>query len=514
MVEAVLETSLATSGADHGALLLEREGEVVLVATADLERCHNYVAEPIPLAEAGDHLPLSALHYVLRVGEPLVVDDASAAPRFVNDPYVAAQSPRSLLCMPIVKRGRRVGALAVENRQATSWFTTARLELLSILGRQAAAALDNASLYANLRGTEARLRALIRDAPDDIALLDAKGRVEFDSRFPEGNPRVIGVAAERFIAEAHLEHYREAFATVVRDQVVRELELELLSLEGELCWHRLRLAPIRGEAQVERVIRFSADISAQRRAAADRATLEAKLRQQQRLESIGTLAAGVAHEINNPVQGIMSYAEFIDDAVDEPETIREFAGEIRHEAERVATIVRNLLRFARVEGDEPRVEVEVGTILGGTRSLVINLLRKDQIQLAVTIEPGLPPVSCNSQQIQQIIMNLVTNARDALNERYPKHDPDKRIAIAAARASDSNSGETRVRISVQDWGGGIPEAVRSRMFEPFFTTKGTDKGTGLGLSLSHKLANEHGGSLWVESEPGVGTTFHLDLPPA
>ena len=513
VVERVLETSLAASGADHGALLLEQGEEMSLVATADLEACHNFVAAPIPLADAGEHLPLTAVNYVLRTGEPLVVDDVGAATRFASDPFVEAMGTRSLLCMPIVKRGQRVGGLVLENRQATSWFTTARIELLSILGRQAASSLDNATLYDTLRRTEARLRALIRDAPDDIALLDADGLVEFDNRFPDGNPRIIGVGAERFIADAHLDAYREAFSSVVRDQVVRELELELVTLDGELRWHRLRLAPVRGGEQVERVIRFAVDITDQRQAAAERAAIETKLRQQQRLESIGTLAAGVAHEINNPIQGIMGYAELIDDSIDDPATIHEFAGEIRHEAERVTAIVRNLLRFSRLESDEPQVAVDVGAIIGGTRTLLHNLLRKDHIDLRVALDPELPPVSCNSQQIQQIIMNLVTNARDALNDRYSGYDPDKRIEIRAAPCV-SEGGEARVRISVQDWGGGIPEAVRVRIFEPFFTTKGTDKGTGLGLSVSYKLATEHGGTLWVECEDGVGTTFHLELPVA
>lgn len=218
----------------------------------------------------------------------------------------------------------------------------------------------------------------------------------------------------------------------------------------------------------------------------------------------------MAHEINNPIQGILNYAELIHDHPTDPETVREFACEITHESNRVAAIVQDLLAFSRQESGQGFEPCGVGTLIENALSLFHAILRIDRISIDLDVPERMPPIWCHFQQIQQVIMNLVTNARDALNERYPGFDATKRIAIRA-RAYPRGDGRW-VRISIADQAGGIPEDVRSRIFDPFFTTKGRDRRTGLGLTLSHAIVAEHGGELSVESELGVGSTFHLDLP--
>jgi len=141
-----------------------------------------------------------------------------------------------------------------------------------------------------------------------------------------------------------------------------------------------------------------------------------------------------------------------------------------------------------------------------TLSLTKALLRRDAIVLEVDVPEALPSINCRSQQLEQVLINLVTNARDALNEKYPERHPDKRLRISARTIAGG------VRLTVEDRGFGIPEALRERIFDPFFTTKHEDKGTGLGLSISHGIVKEHAGRLWVESEVGKGTYFHVDLP--
>ena len=236
--------------------------------------------------------------------------------------------------------------------------------------------------------------------------------------------------------------------------------------------------------------------------------MEARLQEQQKLESIGMLAGGVAHEINNPISGIMGYAQLILDGVDPAET-REFAGEIITEVERVAAIVKNLLTFARHEGRE-RGPARAGDIVQSALKLFCTIVRSDQITLGFDVPDSLPAVSCRSQQIQQVVLNLLTNARDALNDRYPGYDEDKVIKITVAAVV--KKGKTWVRTTVEDHGGGIPVDLRERIFNPFFTTKRPGRGTGLGLSVSQRVVAEHGGELSVESEVGAFTRFHLDLP--
>ena len=239
--------------------------------------------------------------------------------------------------------------------------------------------------------------------------------------------------------------------------------------------------------------------------------LEMHMRQAQKLESIGTLASGVAHEINNPINGIMNYAQLILDEPDAGEVIGEFAGEIIHETKRVAAIVRSLLDFARHK-DGIRHPTQMAAIVDATLSVTRTLFRHDQITLEVDVPEELPPVCCRRQEIQQVIMNLVTNARDALNAKYPGYHENKKISIQGRWVD--GSGEDYVRLTVIDRGVGIPKAAQENVFDPFFTTKLPEKGTGLGLSISHRIVQDHGGRLSVESCEGEWTAFHLDLPPA
>jgi signal transduction histidine kinase len=143
-------------------------------------------------------------------------------------------------------------------------------------------------------------------------------------------------------------------------------------------------------------------------------------------------------------------------------------------------------------------------------SLIQTVMRHDQIDLHVEIPDDLPRIKCRSQQIQQVLMNLMTNARDALNERYPRHSPEKRIRVSAEEIL--KQGCRFIRTTVEDSGAGIPLDIRDRIFDPFFTTKPKETGTGLGLSISYGIVKDHGGELSVESELGLCTRFHMDLP--
>ena len=242
--------------------------------------------------------------------------------------------------------------------------------------------------------------------------------------------------------------------------------------------------------------------------ATQRKTIEALLNQSQKLESIGTLAIGVAHEINNPLTGIINYAQLISDRVENAK-LKRFADGIREEGERVAGIVRNLLSFSRRE-TEHHSPARIIDIVDGSLSLCMALIRRDQIQLEIDIPNDLPAIRCRSQEIQQILINLLTNARDALNLRFPGWDERKRMAVRAREIEEEGRGW--IRLSVEDHGQGIPSEIIDRIFDPFFTTKPRDQGTGLGLSISYGLVRDHKGRMSVHSVPNDTTRFDIDLP--
>ena len=271
---------------------------------------------------------------------------------------------------------------------------------------------------------------------------------------------------------------------------------------SESYWDNFAV-PLKDESgRIVSIIEIARNITKQKK-------MEIKLRQQQKIESIGTLAGGVAHEINNPINGIMNYAQLIVDRLDTDNPLSEFAGEIIHETERVAAIVRNLLTFARQE-KQTHSPARMADIVEQTLSLILTVFRSDQITLEANVPDDLPKIKCRSQQIRQVIMNLMTNARDALNERYPEYDPDKKLSIISQMFEKDE--QKWIRTTVEDHGSGIDPDIQERMFDPFFTTKPRETGTGLGLSISYGIVQDHHGKLHVETEPGQYTRFHLDLP--
>jgi len=262
--------------------------------------------------------------------------------------------------------------------------------------------------------------------------------------------------------------------------------------------------------RVKTVLGISRDITKIKQAEEERINFEAHIRQQQKLESIGTLAGGVAHEINNPLMGIMNYAQLIFDRINPEESqLREFAGEIVFESERVAKIVRNLLTFSRQE-KQAHSPARMTDIIDGTLTLIRTIIKRDQITLEVDVPDDLPQIKCRSQQIQQVVINLLTNARDALNQRYPEYDTDKIIAVSVQPFE--KEGRRWLRTTVEDHGLGIPVEIRERIFDPFYTSKDRATSTGLGLSISLGIVKDHHGELTFESEEGLPTRFHLDLP--
>lgn len=251
------------------------------------------------------------------------------------------------------------------------------------------------------------------------------------------------------------------------------------------------------------------DITERKQAEELRITLEKRFRQHQKLESIGTLAGGVAHEINNPLTAIMNFAQLIGDRLKSGSSLREYSDGIIEQTDRVAGIVKGLLSFASADR-ESRSPAQILDIVNSTVSLVGPTLLRDEIDLRVDVPDELPRINCRSQQLQQVLMNLITNAREALNARYPGKNPDKVIHLKVQLHKEI--ARNWLRITVEDHGAGIPEEIRDHVFDPFFTTKGRAERTGLGLSISHGIVQDHGGSLNVECAADRPTRFWFDLP--
>ena len=253
---------------------------------------------------------------------------------------------------------------------------------------------------------------------------------------------------------------------------------------------------------------FLRDVTAKNRIERERRVYEGEVRHRHKLQALGTLASGVAHEINNPIQGILGFAQLIQGRSDPGGEVNEFAGEIIVECGRIARIVSNLLAFARPDSDA-QTPSEVGHLVLTTLSLLRPTLVKDGIAIEVDLPEELPPIACRGDQIRQVVMNLLTNARDALNARFADAHPEKALSIASRTFLEDAT--EWVRITVEDRGVGIAPDMIDRIFDPFFTTKEPDAGTGLGLAVSHRIVADHGGRLLAACENGT-TRFSVELP--
>jgi two-component system, NtrC family, sensor kinase len=279
-----------------------------------------------------------------------------------------------------------------------------------------------------------------------------------------------------------------------------EKEVAIVTHNGAVL--DIRVFPIKEAERVSRVLLLVSDIT-------EKMAMQAEAMQAAHLASLGELAAGVAHEINNPITGIINYGQILINECS-PESMEKDIGErIVKEGERIGRIVKTLLSYAR-DGREEKRPACVPAILEESIILTQGQIRKEGIDLKIDLPGDLPEVEANFQQIQQVFINIINNARYALNEKYPGRHKNKRFEITGKRATIND--RPYVRIIFHDRGVGIAAHELPVLTKPFFSTKPFGKGTGLGLNISQRIITDHGGHLDFESTKGEFTRVIIDLP--
>lgn len=351
-------------------------------------------------------------------------------------------------------------------------------------------------------------RRLIEGANAMIVGLDREGRITLFNRAAE---RIAGLARADVLGTSVFD------ILIPRDRwpggwegfhadtegAETEAEIPLATSSGEeriLSW---RYTMPRGEEAIIGTLLFGIDVTERKRAEERRAAIEHLVRRSEKLAALGTLAAGLAHELNNPVGIISSRVELMlledaDGTALSPGTRQDLEVLHRH-AQRVARLAQGLLSFARHTSRE-RVAVSLNRVVDEVLLLAQPQIVKSGVTIRVQLHPALPSVSADANGLQQVALNLITNAWEAL-------DGKGEIRIETRFAGSAAS---RVELVVEDTGRGIPATDQQRIFDPFFTTR--SKGTGLGLSITHGIVKEHGGTIHVESEPGHGARFLVSLP--
>jgi PAS domain S-box-containing protein len=367
-----------------------------------------------------------------------------------------------------------------------------------------------------LRGREAQLRAVLESAADGIVVVGETGEIR---SFNQAAERLFGYRRE----EAQGRRFVELFAVPLGEGPaglaptagVGSPSMEVVArrqdgstFAAELTFGRVELA---GAARFTVFVR---DIGDRKRAAEEQERLEAQLRQAQKMETIGTLAGGIAHDFNNILMPILGHLDLVLAAVGPGSELRSDLEPIRDAAHRARDLVKRILTFSR-STERAFGAVDLGRVVKEAGQLLRSTI-PSTIAIRSHVAPDVPPVDGDGTQLHQVLMNLCTNAYHAMRERGGTLDlsletaePDPGLAALHPHLS----GQRLVRLTVRDTGHGMDKATLERVFEPFFTTKPPGEGTGLGMSIVHGIVTGHRGAVTVESEPGVGTTFVIYLPP-
>jgi len=289
-------------------------------------------------------------------------------------------------------------------------------------------------------------------------------------------------------------------------------ELRMVTIDGTAFWAHLQATVTSDESGAPVCRMVISDITERKQAEAEREKLEEQLRASQKMEAIGTLAGGIAHDFNNLLSVILCCTDFAMARVREDDRTREDLLEVKKAGERAVALTRQLLAFSRKQVLQP-VVLDLNQIAAGVEKMLRRILGED-IDYVQVLAPDLGKVRADPGQIEQVLMNLVVNARDAMPDGGKLTIETSNVDLDeeyAARHVAVKAG-SYVRFAVSDTGCGMDAATQARIFEPFFTTKEQGKGTGLGLSTVYGIVKQSGGNIWVDSEPGHGTTFKIYLP--
>src|SRR6267143_1166841 len=469
-----------------------------------------FVDEEDP-APASKRLGRGLTEYVIRTGEPLLAtpDVFEDLVRRGETELIGAAS-LDWLGVPLMGSNGCIGALVVQSYSANVRFGERDRDILKFVSQQIATAIEHKRYEEALRNSEARYRSLILRAAYGIY------RCSVNGTFLDVNPALIAMLGYGSVEEVlDLDARREVFFNPQElDRLIEDyrrtgslngVEVQWKAKDGHVIVVRLSGRPVTGAEQpAEELEIIAEDIT-------DRRQLEEQFRQAQKMEAVGRLAGGVAHDFNNLLMVINGYTEVLLEELNAGSAMYQKVQSIQQAADRAATLTRQLLAFSRKQLLELKV-VDVNSVISDMERLLRPLIGEN-IELITRLSTQAGHTRADAGQLEQVIMNLVVNAKDAMPEggKLTIQSSDVTVRQNFSEHRFIQPGRYAV-ISVADTGHGMDTETQSRIFEPFFTTKEKGKGTGLGLSTVYGIVKQSSGYVFAESELGAGTTFYVYLP--
>jgi PAS domain S-box-containing protein len=531
LIDTLMHVAVEHAGAERGLLILPRGGELRAEAEATIRGETIVVrlgAAPARIRSGGSvagesvgeaTVPESIVHYVLRTGESVILDDALVQNPFSTDKYIRRQHARSILCLPLIKQARLIGLLYLENNLASHVFTPTRIAVLKLLASQAAICLENTLLYRDLEEREAKVRRLVDANIIGIFIWNLEGQIiEANEAFF----RMVGYSREDLIS-GHLrwtdltpadwrDRDERAVAELEATGILQPFEKEYFRKDG------LRVPVLIGAAFFEgrenEGVAFVLDLSEQKRAEHERKMAEEAVQKAQaelahltRVTSLGELTTSIAHEINQPLGAIANNAHaglrFLAAGSESLQDVKEALSDILNGADRVNSIIIRMRALAKKVPPE-MAQLNFTDVVADVLALIHHELSRRHVEIELELSRELPPVLADRIQLQQVLLNLLMNSVEAMNE-VP--EGGRKIWIRAEPYE--HNGSSAVLVSVQDAGPGLNQVEVDRLFEAFYTTK--SHGLGMGLPISRSIIEAHGGRLWLASARGPGATFQFVL---
>lgn len=500
LLERIVEAAVYITRAEEGFLLLRdpNADELYLRAAKNLgEQRVQRMRMPIEDTLAGQ---------VIRSGKPIRLDKAT------NGTVLKVKTGflvRAILQVPLSVGAHVFGVLAVDNQQADRSFSENDQYLLSALADYAAIAIENARLYSEVKHSEARYRDLFENAYDMIFMLDRQLSIQSINKIGTTitgytEAQLLGHPLEDFAVVDAWEEVEHRFAELLIGKLVPPFELQLRRKDDEIIVLEVSARLLQEQGRAGGLHCIARNLTERRR-------LEEQLIHSEKLSSIGQLVAGVAHELNNPLTSISGYTQLMLRETDLRDDMRDDLKHISVQAERAARIVQNLLVFAREHKPERSV-VNFNEVFRNTLSLRAYQMRVDNIAVVFDFDANLPTTIADPFQLQQVILNLLNNAHQAITERGKSGTITLHTYVTAPPGTEGSAAVPEVVLAVTDTGVGIAQRDLNRIFDPFYTTKPVGQGTGLGLSICFGIVREHGGRIWAESEIGQGSTVSVALP--
>jgi PAS domain S-box-containing protein len=484
--------------------LVEAQGAYVALRSADPDilRVAATVGQCVEFDGAPIAIDASVTGRVIRTGEAFLTDSilTEAGAQQTLSPSRAA---RAAMIAPLRTSSGVAGAVGVvrylrPGATEPPPFTLMELQYLTAVAAYIAGGLELSEAVSGARAAAERAHAMVDGSPLPMALVDREGRV---LQLNQAGCRLLGIVAETEALGKHLEALGLSPSEI-------SLHLVLARPRHGDPWHgRVLVTQPSGDRRIcDCTITGLSGVTPDSLLVAlydrtDELRAQRELIAREKLATVGEIASGVAHEVNNPLAAIRMEAELLGRASKDPETSTT-AATITREVDRAARIVRSLLRLAR-RADTTPTRVQMNDLVHDVAEIRQRVLRTEGVEFRTTLDQATPPVLGLGQELQQVVINLVTNAEYVVRGRHP--------AIVQLR---TQTREGWVRLTVDDSGPGVPRDIRGRIFDPFFTTKGPDEGTGLGLAICQRVVTEVGGKIWIEDSDLGGARFVVELPAA